>query len=1122
MPSCRRIVSLIIAAFWTLVQASADNSHALRIGIAESYAPLSDVKNGEPFGYLVDLIQELERHLDYPIEIVTADWPELEEQVQNGKIDTLFGLYYSEARSQTYTFGPEIFSNQVCFFARPNSNVRSLTEASGNNVAIAGPESYILRYVQEHYPEVDWIVFEDFPTLLKEVRNSPDIIGWVEEEAVVQWTPFPHRSATIDPTGAPILERPLRPVSLKNRPEVMQKISEALEKIDTSTIKHLQSIWLNRQSSINKRPFHPNPNGRILLDDQELAFLKSYPMIRYAGDPSWPPISSRGEDGKLQGIQHDVLRLISERTGLQLVFPSFSGWTSVRSSLNDGLADLRSGNRDEARSSISYLSLPLVLAARKDNVSGYNLSMYSNRKISIEAGNTYANKLKALYPKVEFVKVASDEKGFEAVTNGIVEGHIGNYAICAHLLQYKFAASIVIVDTLEEKQNLAFTIADDPNLTPLLSILNKGINSITEEELLAIQDRWINIDIRQVKDYSSYWKAALGIAVCLSLAVLLVRNVLRMRNALVKAKERILLANKAGAGGMFEWFPKEHRVRYSPEFFRVLGYDEDELPQSEKTLLRISNSDDIKRIIVKQHLCTRKGKEYAHKIRMQRRDGRWTWIVMRGIPTHFYKDGSVKRYIGVQMDVSTLQAAIEKQREQEEIAHKANQAKSDFLANMSHEIRTPMNAILGFSRLLSRETTLSIQQKEFAHLIQSSSEHLLSLLDDILDMAKIESQSIELIEQRLDLSILLNETSAIFKSKCQEKGLEFETQFAPDLPVRIVTDGTKLRQIIFNLLSNAVKFTDNGTISLNASLKGEQLWIQVTDTGCGISKDDQAKLFNAFTQGEAGQNNSTGTGLGLVICREYCRLMGGDIHMQSEIGDGSSFGFTVDYARADEAEKALITQPVKIPYKSASTKRVLVVDDKLYNLQYLERFLSEQGFSVDLAQDGEEALESWAKNSPDILLLDIRMPKVDGYEVVKQIRNSESGNSNTKILALTASAFNEQRQRILDLGADAFMTKPFDELKLIRLLAELLDLPLVDVQQDSDQDESLNERLAKLKLSKQQSDELIQACLGGYVEKIQTIIDSLATEQPDAAAALLEIALNFDYERVIKIANRFQ
>lgn len=1093
---------------------SLESDTNLRIGIPQNYAPLSDTSSGEPTGYLVDLIAELQKQLNGDVELVSGNWPDLEKKLQTGDIDALFGLYYSEARSKTYTFGPEIFRNQVYFYLKPDFEYSSLKKAKGKRIGISGPESYILTYAKSNYPEIQWVAYNDFPEMLERIEESPDIIGWVEEEAIVKRQPDLPITYRAQPIGGPILERALRPVCMNNRPDVMQRISRALDNIDASELQRIQSRWFKQS--------HGTENN-LNFDKEELAFIDNNPVIRFAAGPSREPISVIGSDGERRGMQQDFLKLISQRTGIEFSCQSFPDWQSAKDSLRLGLADLRGGNSLEERSTISYLNLPLVLATKKDDYMFHHLEMYADRNVSIESGNTYFEKLKSLYPRINFTEVSSDERGLELVTKGEMDGHIGNYAVCAFLVQIKFAASITIVDNLEESQNLAFVVNDDPNLAPLLSILNKAINSISYYERLAIENQWINVEVKQIKDYDSYWKAALGLALAFALASLFVWNILRLRNALVKAEERMLLANKAGAGGMFEWYPKKHKVTYSPEFFNVLGYEKNELKHSEQTLLSLTHPEDIKRIAYDQRRRILKGKEYAHKLRMQRQDGTWAWIVMRGVPTHFYKDGSVKRYIGVQMDVTVLQAAIEKQKEQEEIAHKANQSKSIFLANMSHEIRTPMNAIVGFARLLSRETTLSNQQKEFTHLIQTSSEYLLTLLDGILDLSKIEANNMGIIEQNVDLNQLLTDTAAIFRNRCLEKGLTFETNFKEDLPKRIQTDGTKLKQIIFNLLSNAVKFTQQGSIVFNVSVQDDRLHCEIIDTGYGISKQDQSRLFSAFTQGEAGINSASGTGLGLVICREFCRIMGGKINIESEIDKGSIFSFFIRFQQVDQTEENQESLPVKIPYNLTTTKRILVVDDKLSNLQYLDRFLSDQGFIIDLAQDGEEALTSWELNTPDLILLDLRMPKKDGYEVVSQIR-SNTRFKQPKIVALTASAFNEQRNRILELGADKFVTKPFDEQKLIKLIAELLDLELASISSDAqdNKQENLRNQIATLTLSQTQRSRLIDACRGGYVEKIQSVIDELSETQPEAGAALNELAKNFDYEKVIRIAKQSQ
>lgn len=1086
----------------------------LKIGIADEYAPLSDNMTGQPEGYLVDLISRLEPHLNSEVELVSSDWTSLEAALKSGEIDTLFGLYFTEARAEEFSFGPEIFRNRVHFYFRDDANILSIEDAFGKKVAVAGETSYLRTFADTQFPEIEWVVLPDLPRVLEAMKDDSSIVGIFEEETLVGHSLQQAGFSTLVQTGPPQLERSLRPVSLRERSVVVQEVSEALSKITNAEITRLRVTWLkgSRQFATSRA---------VALTESEKDFLEKYPMIPYAGDPNWAPISSLAADGEYQGIQHDILQLIQERTGLSISKKPYTDRIATRTAVEQGQALLRGGDDEEPDSTIGYFTLPLSLVTRSSGKRSYSLSAYSGARITIEASSPHLSRFAQRYPGIEFVPVAIEQEGLERVANSLAQAHIGNYATCSYLVQRYYVSSLHIIDTLSEKQTLSFVLADFPDAPILMSILNKGIASISEEEANAIYDDWVQANVKQVTDFSKSWKPIAAVAFCLLLAVLWRVSTLKLKKAQAEARERLLLAKEAGAGGQFEWYPKSGNVTYSPEFFEMLGYSPGDLDHSESTVTKLTHPDDLRRSYPRQLICTRAGREYEHKMRMRRVDGSWAWIILRGIPTHFHKDGSVKRYIGVQLDVTALQVAIEKLRKQQAIAKKASKAKSEFLANMSHEIRTPMNAILGFTRLLKRDQTLTARQAEYVQLVNSSSEHLLGILDAILDMSKIESGHVSLLQLKVDLPKLLEDIAAIFKARCDDRGIVFESSFSEDLPKYILADSTKLRQIIFNLMVNAVKFTNDGQISLKASLQDDQLHIAVEDTGCGITEKELSTLFTAFSQGEAGKKQSRGTGLGLTISREFCKLMGGDISVKSVDGEGSTFTVKLPFEETTANPQDDEVTNIHIPYRAAASQSLLVVDDKLSNLQYMERFLGEYGFNIRLAQDGETALALWKLYTPDLILLDIRMPKVDGYEVVQRIRE-DSVFHQPKILALTASAFDQQRQRILDLGADHFMTKPFNENTLLRAIADLLELPTtLQAAQPTDKI-SLPPftQPIHIELTAKQSRELVEACNGGYLEKIDRVISEFENTQPKAAEELRALARNFEYERISIIASQ--
>jgi signal transduction histidine kinase/DNA-binding NarL/FixJ family response regulator len=385
----------------------------------------------------------------------------------------------------------------------------------------------------------------------------------------------------------------------------------------------------------------------------------------------------------------------------------------------------------------------------------------------------------------------------------------------------------------------------------------------------------------------------------------------------------------------------------------------------------------------------------------------------------------------------------ERVRERTSELQMANRAKSTFLANMSHELRTPLNAILGYGQLLKRDTSLSERQTSAANTIQQSGEHLLMLITDILDLAKIESGKLELCPSVVDLPTTLSGVVDIVRIKSEEKGLTCILDVAPDLPRFVQGDDKRLRQVLLNLLSNAVKFTDCGQVGLYITLLSRHeghacLRFEVRDTGVGIAQDKQQAIFEPFEQVGEVQSRSGGTGLGLSISRQLLRLMGGEISVESQPGDGSRFWFDLSLPVVDTAPvTALLVQQVNGYHGPCQT--VLIVDDIAANRAMLADTLGNLGFAIREASNGLEGLELARTMQPDLILMDIRMPVMDGLEATRRILQIEALRL-VPIIIVSASITSEDQAHALAAGACAFLSKPIENGHLLQKIGAHLRL----------------------------------------------------------------------------------
>lgn len=386
-----------------------------------------------------------------------------------------------------------------------------------------------------------------------------------------------------------------------------------------------------------------------------------------------------------------------------------------------------------------------------------------------------------------------------------------------------------------------------------------------------------------------------------------------------------------------------------------------------------------------------------------------------------------------------LQRAVEELSLAREAAETASAAKSAFLANMSHEIRTPMNAILGFTQLLAQDTNMSPAQAQKLSAIQSSGEHLLTVIDDVLEMSKIESGRLSVLLHPFSPREVLSDVERMFRLSAESKGLTFSVEATEDVPPFVLSDQAKLRQVLINLVGNALKFTQRGAVRVQVSARSldenrVSLRFAISDTGAGIADDAKSALFQPFVQLGQPAQRLGGTGLGLAICKRLVELLDGTIDVESRLGEGSVFVFELPMERASAPRRA--TPSIKVQARSTELGErcsILIVDDHDLNRQVLVELLSPFGFRVFQAENGSAAVDAFAQHKPSIVLMDLRMPVMDGYEAMRRIRECEGG-ENARIVAVTASAFDDDLPDIRASGADDVLRKPFRRDALLTII----------------------------------------------------------------------------------------
>jgi PAS domain S-box-containing protein len=480
---------------------------------------------------------------------------------------------------------------------------------------------------------------------------------------------------------------------------------------------------------------------------------------------------------------------------------------------------------------------------------------------------------------------------------------------------------------------------------------------------------------------------------------------------------------------------------------KMVGVSSEEAVHDVQAVWNVIHPDDFAELIMKANESAKYLTRYVQDLRIQQPDGRRWWIRAESEPQR-RPDGSTL-WNGNIMDITERKSLEEQLAVAKAAAESASRAKSAFLANMSHEIRTPMNAILGFSQLMLRDAALTPAQRQHLDTINRSGEHLLGLINDVLEMSKIEAGRIRLQPGHFDLHALLDDLDRLFRLRTDARQLRFSIEREADLPQFVRADERKLRQIFTNLIGNAVKFTEWGGILVRVHTSGSdagkvRLFAEVEDTGPGIAPDDLSRLFLEFEQTESGIRTGGGTGLGLAISREFVRLMGGEMKVESEIGRGTRFSFDV-LIEAGEAH-GVETRPDQRRVLALQPEflglRVLIADDTPENRSFLEQLLQPLGFQTRVVADGAQAVEEFERWLPQLVLIDLRMPVLDGYEAIRCMRKFPHG-AQTPIIAVTASAFDENRRHVLEAGGDEFLGKPFREAELFEKIGRLTKVVFV-------------------------------------------------------------------------------
>jgi len=584
---------------------------------------------------------------------------------------------------------------------------------------------------------------------------------------------------------------------------------------------------------------------------------------------------------------------------------------------------------------------------------------------------------------------------------------------------------------------------------------------------------------------------------------------------LIVSEQKVKLLFDSVGEGFFGLDAKGAFTFINPVGCEFLGYSADELMGAHlyKTIKTQDFPSRMSKLLLNDHCSKTTG-----IIELQHKNGQSFPAEYTSTPI-FDKHDQIEGSVVVFSDITQRKLHDDAMKLAKESAEAANRSKTLFLANMSHELRTPLNAILGFTRLILKDTSLKAKQKENLETIYKSGKHLLNIISEILEVAKLQAGKIEITNNTFDLHSFLDNIILIFNNRAQAKGISFIYNDYAALPRFIINDEQRLRQILFNLLSNAIKFTSKGAIYLNVRYEKQDLFCSVRDTGPGISEKDLSLIFKPFEQIKSAQGHQKGTGLGLAITKELVTLMGGKVHVESTLSVGTKFYFNVMSPQTYRGEIAKTSEPQGLILSNSSASyKVLVVDDMYENRSLLVQMMQYLGFATCEAEDGVIAIEQLSLYKPDIIFMDIQMPRLNGFETINKIR-SGTVNPNIPIVLVSANVFEEDKQKALDEGANAFIEKPIKEEDVIIALQKLLQAKFTKA--NTTIQDSATQRPHETLLTRTQIQNLLQAAKALEVNTLESLLQEYSFIDESTVTYLQKCLHAYQLADIIALCEKF-
>ena len=1009
------------------------NHPSISLGTGEEWEPyVIKKKDGTVIGYDSDILKLVNDATGMRFTEKPMSWKDAQQKAKEGKLDGLATLINTEERKQWLNFSDTYISlkKMVLVKERNPLNIHAKKDLSGKTIAIHKAniadvlaakkfEKSTIVYTQTMKEALELVIY----------GKADATFGNGATEYYLNQNGMPYMQSVFSLDETLNLKFALR----KEWPEAISILNKGLASIPEYQRVKLQQKWFKAGVSTGRK---------FVLNTQERGYLKKKNVLKMCVLPNYLPYSKITKHKQFIGISSDIIKNIEKSIETKIELVPTHSWAESLINIRTRVCDILP-LATKTPSRLSYLNFsesydiqPLVVATTQEKAFVKDAESLKGKKVAVVSSYSTVEIMKLKYPDIEIVKVKNIEDGLNRVREGKVYAYADFLSTLTYAMQKYYYNDLKISGKLDIDMTLRIASRSDEPI--LNTILNTALKNIDESNMQKIHNRWIDMEIKQVTDFK-YLKEVILFSLFFGLVSLFwIRR-------LNKAKQKLRVKNR------------EMEVIFNETFNAVILFKNNictKVNASSMKLFEYDTRDDFlgknmfEFIATDFHVLTKEKidaeVDEPYYIELLKKDGSFFPALIK---EYSFMQGTDQIRMVSLMDLTSI-------KEKEASLKKAVEIKSEFLANMSHEIRTPMNGIIGMLYLVL-QTTLDEKQKNYIDKIDTSAKSLLQIINNILDFSKVEAGKMSVEKVHFDMFELMDNVMHLMELKIEDKEIELIVGYDKNMCKDFYGDSLRLGQILTNLLSNAVKFTESGQISVTVDKVGlDRLQFTVSDTGIGLNKKQQEKLFNAFSQADGSTTRKYGgTGLGLSISKQLVELMGGEIWVESEEGKGSVFTFVIDL----EEEK------LDKHFVQFSGKKILIVDDTIVWHEILDVMLKNFGIQTEHAFSAYEALEKLHTCDVryDLILMDWHMPELDGMKASQMIKNlcthcekRENCTYSMPLLVMMVSALKQDAIRELaeENGIKSLLSKPVNPSILNNMLSGIFlgmevkaENPMVDV-----------------------------------------------------------------------------